>query len=332
MPDHTVAENLFQAIRKLSDAQRSNREELFLAYCKNTLSNTEKLHFDYKVKTNAKSQGLDEPDQKNLAKAVSGFANSDGGILIWGIQDKSLKSLPLNNPEQFLADLLQLAAACTDPPVPGIDGEVIPSLNQGEGYVVLYVPSSELPPHRIILRQDKISQKYYFRSGNSFMVAPHYQLEAMFGRRPKPVLGFAHYFRIGSTVTSGNGKTADLYVVFGIQNSGRGTAKSPNLEVQIVPPDTNNLFGLTNERCLVPKFHKAGPYEKHRYNADGNMVIHCDMVRPFDEILINVSSRMTTLDDVKIKYTIVAEGIRPISGTYEIHGSEILDYAKEKLR
>jgi hypothetical protein len=41
----------------------------------------EDLHLDFKELPS----GVDRDGRKNLAKAVSGFANSDGGIVVWGI-------------------------------------------------------------------------------------------------------------------------------------------------------------------------------------------------------------------------------------------------------
>src|SRR4051812_30057997 len=42
----------------------------------------EHLHLDFKAVNNP---GLDRNDRKNLARCISGFANSAGGIIVWGI-------------------------------------------------------------------------------------------------------------------------------------------------------------------------------------------------------------------------------------------------------
>jgi Putative DNA-binding domain len=42
----------------------------------------EDLHLDFKL---VKDPGLDKDDRRTFAKAVSGFANSDGGLIVWGI-------------------------------------------------------------------------------------------------------------------------------------------------------------------------------------------------------------------------------------------------------
>ena len=43
----------------------------------------EHLYLDFKL---ANQADLNRDDRKNLAKALSGFANSSGGIIIWGVE------------------------------------------------------------------------------------------------------------------------------------------------------------------------------------------------------------------------------------------------------
>ena len=43
----------------------------------------EHLHLDFKLIK--KPDLTHKPDKRNLAKALSGFANSSGGIIVWGV-------------------------------------------------------------------------------------------------------------------------------------------------------------------------------------------------------------------------------------------------------
>jgi hypothetical protein len=46
----------------------------------------EELFLDYKrAATVAPFQKLDPSDRRNLAKAIAGFANSEGGVVVWGV-------------------------------------------------------------------------------------------------------------------------------------------------------------------------------------------------------------------------------------------------------
>jgi hypothetical protein len=80
------AEQLFDRIRNGGAAEIHNMiaaqivEELFLDYKRSS--------------TTLPSRKLSEEDKKNLAKAVSGFGNSDGGVIVWGVDCPSSAAAP----------------------------------------------------------------------------------------------------------------------------------------------------------------------------------------------------------------------------------------------
>ena len=46
---------------------------------------SEELYLDFKRSTDENAdRRLHDDDRKNLGKAISGFGNSDGGVIIWG--------------------------------------------------------------------------------------------------------------------------------------------------------------------------------------------------------------------------------------------------------
>ncbi|MBK9626121.1 MAG: ATP-binding protein [Rhodocyclaceae bacterium] len=46
----------------------------------------EELFLDFKRSSNdGNDKRLSSPDRKNLAKAISGFGNSEGGVIVWGV-------------------------------------------------------------------------------------------------------------------------------------------------------------------------------------------------------------------------------------------------------
>ena len=97
---------------------------------------------EFKAKRDRSKPNLDDDDRKNLAKAISGFANSGGGVLIWGINDDG-KRAPISNVQDFLECNLQLCSQVTDPTVVGIDGAIVRATSSNnDGYVLLLVPES----------------------------------------------------------------------------------------------------------------------------------------------------------------------------------------------
>ena len=85
----------------------------------------EGLYLEFKQKSNSKHGKLDNDDKKNFSKALSGFANSDGGILVWGVQarakDESAKALkPINQVDNFIRSLKSFLTSATQPIVDGV--------------------------------------------------------------------------------------------------------------------------------------------------------------------------------------------------------------------
>ena len=128
-------------------------------------------------------------DKKNYAKALSAFANSAGGIIVWGIDAPSAPKgirgkVPIRQPQVFAEHLDSLASRLVSPPVEGVENLVVREPD-GSGYVVSYIPKSLHAPHRA---ESHHTKKYYQRSGDSFLQLEHWQLEYMFGRRLVPEL------------------------------------------------------------------------------------------------------------------------------------------------
>src|ERR1044072_6944125 len=93
------AEAIYAEFRSLRDRSNGQTPEHRLtSYCQDVLTSVERLPFDYKTKTDTRTPALDDSDKRNLAKAISGFANSGGGVLLWGIkgeEDKPLQFKPI---------------------------------------------------------------------------------------------------------------------------------------------------------------------------------------------------------------------------------------------
>jgi predicted HTH transcriptional regulator len=62
-----------------------------LAWIESCVANQvpEDLYVEFKRKTNEQTPTPDDHDVANLGRAVSGFANTDGGLIIWGVEAKS---------------------------------------------------------------------------------------------------------------------------------------------------------------------------------------------------------------------------------------------------
>lgn len=131
---------------------------------------------------------LSSTDRNNLAKAISGFGNSEGGVIVWGVDcsdtagqgDVAQAKLPLADAAAFRARLEGAVSGCTVPAHDRVVSHAISSRAR-QGFVVTHVPKSARAPHQVVP-----DQRYFMRAGSAFAPVPHAVLQGMFGRRPQP--------------------------------------------------------------------------------------------------------------------------------------------------
>jgi AhpD family alkylhydroperoxidase len=136
--------------------------------------------------TVAKAEGLTEDMINHLC--VSGFANSSGGIIVWGVDarknaqdvDCAVGRKEIEPIKLFLSRLNALTGQAVSPIVDGIRHRAIET-TENSGFAITLVPETESGPHMAKLGEDR----YYKRSGDSFYKMEHFDLEDMFGRRPE---------------------------------------------------------------------------------------------------------------------------------------------------
>jgi hypothetical protein len=152
---------------------------------------SEKFFIDFKLTEKNDYTGqrtLFDSDKKNLAKAISGFGNSEGGLIIWGIDAsghtndyaKSIK--PIKSIDNFKSLLESFVSLLTLPVHKTVESFVIKKSNTDrEGIVITIIPKGNDRPY-----QNIGDYKYYMRAGDSFVPVPHGVLQGMFGQTPQP--------------------------------------------------------------------------------------------------------------------------------------------------
>jgi len=170
----------FESLKSEADLEKLVRER-----------REEDLYLEFKEKAHRDRGDLDDADKRAYSRALSGFANADGGVLIFGIEtkrstdglDQAYALKPITAPDTFRARLQDSILATTQPVVNGVRLQVVPAPS-GEGYVRCYVPASDRPPHRAMVAD----REYWRRTSNGFRKMEHYELEDVFGRRLRAVL------------------------------------------------------------------------------------------------------------------------------------------------
>ncbi len=192
----------------------------------------EQYFVDFKRTKSADYTGkrsLDDSDRENLAKAISGFGNSEGGLLVWGIDTHGTNDFanlkkPIVCPEQFSSLINGEISRLTLPAHPTAENFVIKeNKNTSKGYVVTSIPKYEGLPIQVIANV-KGKGRFFMRTGDSFIDIPQPILAGMFGKRPNPELVIR--FRTGEEdVKLTDDQTIRFSFGLVITNKGKGIAK-----------------------------------------------------------------------------------------------------------
>lgn len=152
---------------------------------------TEELFLDFKqaVSVGKNFVTLHRDDRKNLSKAISGFGNSEGGVIIWGVEcsrdcevgDVAKSKVKVKNVHRFLSWLENALSGCTIPSHNKVRNHIISTDENGDGFIVTYIPKCEIAP-----LMSTTNGAIYIRSGSNNVPAPYAVIAGMFGRRPQP--------------------------------------------------------------------------------------------------------------------------------------------------
>lgn len=187
---------------------------------------SESLFLDFKRSRDGGVNGrLHDHDRNSLAKAISGFGNSEGGVIVWGVEcskkgkgDVASELIPIDDVKLFISLIEGAVSGCTLPPCSRIENIVVINDGENRGFVVTYVPKSNDAPHQVVG-----DNRYYMRAGSSFSPVPHGVLAGMFGRRPQSNVSV--HFSLGNQVSSGNYFQFSMTV--SAYNDGPGIAYDP---------------------------------------------------------------------------------------------------------
>lgn len=198
---------------------------------------------------------LDQDDLPTLGKALSGFANTLGGVIVWGIKcldkDKphTRKLEPgIQHAEAFKGVLRRLIGSATVPGLSGVELEVValPTLGPGYSAVLMYVPQREFGPVMSHAGGEKTSHKYFFRSGDSFQPLTHQMLAAMFGRSPPPIMSLQWFIMADEPcVVSG---AVVLNIGLRLANDGDGMGFHPYVVVDGQRPSDASQIKFPEDR------------------------------------------------------------------------------------
>jgi hypothetical protein len=259
-------------------------------------------------------------DKKNLARCLSGFANSAGGLIVWGVADEKSCATEIREIDQlssFKMKLEEHSSSWISPPPDGVLHKVITMSGPDKGCAVTFVPESDSVPHMY-----NSEHRYYKRNGNRFLPMEHYEVADMFGRRKRPKLEFFYRIHSAELVKVPAGPTVRCEIAVGLRNIGKGSAKFPYLNIKVSPPFSISYHGLDgNTKEPLPRLPTASSGDLVLFGGDANIVIHPNTVLEITMLNADIpkGDAWKNRKEPDIEYQIAAEEMRMIEGSAVIN-------------
>lgn len=177
------------------------------------------------------------------SKALSAFANTSGGIIVWGIRakkgtdgvDAATELVLVRRLQAQRTRLDQLLFNAANPPVQCVDLHVFPDPKDADqGFIVSHIPESSFKPHRA----EFANNHYYLRTGTSSSPMAPGTLRHMFYPQARSQLRLFVKAVMHRTIVGQSHHTAQFQFV--LENSGKRTAR----DVFVVLVNLRSAFGF----------------------------------------------------------------------------------------
>lgn len=278
-----------------------------------------------------------EFDKKNFSKCLSGFANSNGGIIVWGVKaslnekgiDAAKEIKPIKELSKLSNYFKKIEGQAVTPTISGVQQKKI-TTDGDKGFLITYVPRSDNCPHMA----NYADKHYYKRSGDSFYRCEHYDIVDMFNRRISPMLQVLFdnpSFRFSGSTREG--KQYDFEGIIKIKNSGKAIAKFPALSVKISRPFSIDFYGIDGNRsCGLERVPSSNSLIT-KYTGGQDIVIHPDTELEVDKVSLKNFMGYYTMTELVIEYEVVAENMDLTKGVVKISAEDLAKmFAEVKIR
>lgn len=242
----------------------------------------ESLNLEYKSK-----DALREPAK--VACEVAAFANSDGGLLVIGVEETKERAARLPDKVGWDQDrkhthewLEAVVVLSVHPPVRDVR---IVQVRNAEGALVhlVEVPASPSPPH---MAPDG---KYYYRTSSSARPMEHYQVADAFGKRRRPVLRPAVY------VSEFDAAKRSVRLRYSLFNEGHALAKWVFVQLSFVGCDVEEKSGRGVWEHVRRQRGEDGMDECLVTNESPIAVLHPGLVSSYEPFRVKMSLPLALL-------------------------------------
>jgi hypothetical protein len=186
-----------------------------------------------------------EKFRDSLCEAISAFGNTEGGVVIYGIEAKAIngsrdvvQSLkPLNNCIEAHDYFRKIKLNLSTPTISGIQCVPVEVGRGNEGYLVFFIPKGEHQPYRA-----EHDRAYYQRTIDSCVIMNHEVLKAMFYPRLMPA------YNLELQIRRFGKELSDIGVYAHLTNVGNATAENVVIRMEVYP---HCLIGTFTEKDQI---------------------------------------------------------------------------------
>lgn len=197
-------------------------------------------------------------DNKEISKDVSAMANSDGGVIIYGLCDDNKDHAPERiewiSDHQKIEKIEQVIQSRITPKIDGLQiNKILNNEDKNKFVIIVIVPKSDTAPHQDYL--DKDNRRYWRRNSYNIRQMEHYEIEDLFFKRKRPLLDIS---------LNDINKVEPAYPIE-ILNKGKVIAEKIMIKMLIPSEFSINGEGWSK---IEEKYSNLGKYVAYQYFED----------------------------------------------------------------
>lgn len=236
----------------------------------------ETVDVEFKTKARPANGEPDRTDRENFAQTLCAFANSIGGVLVWGVEarknaddvDCASALQPIQEIEKFKSAVERLVSQAIMPRHEGVRIVAVDGgAGDGSGYLAVSVERSERRPHRA-----EMGDKAYFkRVGDSSIRMEHYDIEDAFKRASAAELRVKLVLSENGHTMIPSGRLIGTKIDFVLENASSLSARYP-------------YFAVTSSQQV--KYSSGSHFRgqaEHVIHPDNELIITSALIGTFKE-------------------------------------------------